>query len=194
MKLKNKFKFKIKLTDILLIILVILVLIPQTRQPLLVFVKRISNLPPFISSNDHYGRLSEGDYQWKFVDVDGRTYHLTDFNEKPIFINFWATWCPPCIAEMPSIYKLYNDYSDQVNFLFFSNEDHSITQAFLEKNEWCFNTYKPLFASPDLLDSNTLPTTFIIDKDGNIIVKEKGNKKWDSNKVRNLLDELLIQN
>jgi thiol-disulfide isomerase/thioredoxin len=157
----------------------------------MVFIKQITNFAPSVSANDNFGKLKKTDYQWKFLDSGQQTKSLQDFNNKPILINFWATWCPPCIAEMPSLQKLENEYGSKVHFIFISHEDPQITLPFLREKKWNFSSYTPLLQEPELLQSNSLPTTFIIDKAGNIVVKKTGNHKWDSDSVKELLDQLI---
>lgn len=178
-------------TDVLFLLLFLGLIIPSTRTPIMVFIKEATNFAPSVSIDDHYGKLDAIDYEWSFLDAQGQKKQLMDFADQPIVINFWATWCPPCIAEMPSFQKLENDYGDQVHFLYISNENQSITRSFLKEKAWDHQSYRPLGPSPDLLESNSLPTTYIIDNNGVIIVKETGNKKWDSQKVRTLLDEIV---
>lgn len=189
-KQKNKSLFS-KITDILFIFLIIGLLIPQTRTPIMVFVKKLTNFSPSVSLDDHFGTLSNKDFQWKFLDSGHQEKQLLNFRDKPILINFWATWCPPCIAEMPSFQKLQNDYGKKVHFIFISNEDQTTTYQFLQEKEWYFKSYRPISPVPEILQSNSLPTTFIINKDGKIIVKETGNKNWNGDSVRTLLDQLL---
>lgn len=180
-----------KITDILFILLIIGLVVPQTRTPIMVFIKQITNFAPSVSADDNFGKLSETDYNWSFLNSGHQTKTLEDFNDKPILINFWASWCPPCIAEMPSLQKLQNEYGSKVHFIFISHEDQNITVPFLKEKKWNFNSYTPLIHEPELLRSNSLPTTYIIDKSGNIIVKKTGNHKWDSDGVKELLDRLV---
>ncbi len=180
-----------KITDILFILLVISLLVPQTRLPIMVFIKQITNFAPSVSRDDHFGRLSKTDYNWSFIDSGHQIKSLNDYNDKPILINFWATWCPPCVAEMPSLQKLQNEYSSKVHFIFISYEDQNITLPFLQEKKWSFNSYTPVVQEPKLLQSKSLPTTFIIDKTGNIVVKKTGNHKWNSDGVKALLDRLI---
>lgn len=179
-----------KISDIIFILLIIGILIPQTRTPIIVFLKQITNFSPSVSVDDNFGKLNKQDFEWEFMDAGHQKKRLKDFNDKPILINFWATWCPPCIAEMPSLQKLQKDYGSKVHFILISHEDQSITHQFLQGKKWNFSSYRPLNHEPELLQSNSLPTTFIIDKDGNIVVKETGNKNWNGKSVRKLLDQL----
>jgi len=189
-KQKKKSLFS-KITDALFILLIIGLLIPQTRTPILVFFKQLTNFSPSVSVKDDFGTLSKKDYQWEFLDFGHQKVQLADFNDQPILINFWATWCPPCLAEMPSLQKLQNDYGSKVHFIFISNEEQSLTFQFLQDKEWNLKSYRPISHAPELLQSSSLPTTFIIDKYGKIVVRETGNKNWNGNSVRELLEQLI---
>jgi len=177
--------------DILFAALIIGLIIPSTRTPIMVFIKKTTMFSPSVSANENYGELSKNDYLWQLKDEKGSLKALNDFRDKPIFINFWATWCPPCIAEMPAIANLENEYKDRVHFLLLSYEDHEITQKFLKEKSLDISTYQVVGKEPSLLASSSIPITFIINKQGKIVVKKTGSSQWDSDSVRELLDELI---
>ena len=177
--------------DILFAVLIIGLLIPSTRTPIMVFMKKVTMFSPSVSSNDNYGQLTKQDYIWQLKDENGRITKLSDFSNKPLFINLWATWCPPCIAEMPAIDNLQKEYGDRVNFLLVSYEDHTITQSFLKEKGLNTHTFQAISKEPDLLSSNSIPVTFIINKQGQIVVNKTGSSQWDSDSVKKLLDELI---
>lgn len=116
-------------------------------------------------------------------DVFGNTVRLSDFRGKIVFLNFWASWCPTCVAEMPSMEKLHRRLKDKDFVMIAVNlqESNAQVKAFLAKFKLTFLT---------LLDSSgevgsgfavhALPTTFVIDKDGRMIGKAKGPREWDS--------------
>jgi thiol-disulfide isomerase/thioredoxin len=108
-------------------------------------------------------------------------------------INIWATWCAPCIAEMPSIEKLYIDYKDDVHFVIATYEDKSLVDAFLQKQNLNLPVYRNQTKEPLLLHSKTIPATFILNTKGEIIVSEKGTSNWNSKSVRELLDQLIAK-
>ena len=191
---KKKESLWSKITDVLMILLIVGLIIPTTRTPILVFFKQITNFSPSVSAEDDYGKLNSNDYLWTLVDESGQQVRLEQFSDKPIFINFWATWCAPCLAEMPSIAELQKEFGQEVHFVFISYEDFSKTIPLLREKQWDFKTYVPANQEPKILQSNSLPTTFIIDKHGKIVVRETGNKKWSGNSVKELLRELIKQN
>lgn len=177
--------------DVFFVILVIGLLIPNTRTPIMVFVKKITLFSPSVSADKQYGKLQAVDYQWQLKDVHGNVVDLSHFDDKPIFINFWATWCPPCIAEMPSIESLAQEYGQKVHFLLVSYEKQAITKPFLFEKGLKLETYRMLSKEPSVLSSSSIPVTFIIDKDGHVLVKEMGSSDWNSRSVKELLDRLI---
>lgn len=114
---------------------------------------------------------------FKLKDLNGKEVSLKDFRGKKVLLNFWATWCPPCKAEMPDIEKFYQETvnSDLVILSVNLGEDNQTVGSFIDKNNYNFNI---------LLDSNqevaikyniiSIPTSFFIDKDGNIVSKKVG--------------------
>jgi peroxiredoxin len=127
-------------------------------------------------------------------DVFGNTVSLSDFRGKIVFLNFWATWCPPCVIEMPSMQKLHRRFKDK-NFVMVainSQETDAQVKSF-------FNKYKLSFTA--LLDSsaevgawfdvNAFPTTFVLDKKGRIIGRALGPREWDSQASVALFDYLI---
>ena len=181
-----------KLSDIFFILLIIAVLIPPVRRQLSATVIRLTMTQP--ASKAETGKtLSANDYLWQISNLQGESYNLGDFRGKVIFLNFWATWCPPCRAEMPGIQELYNDYKDKVSFILVSNETPGKIIPFLNSKSFNLPVYTPLYQTPQIFESNSIPTTFIISKDGKIVLKDTGAKKWDGRNVRKLLDKLIAQ-
>ncbi|MEM8522016.1 TlpA disulfide reductase family protein [Flavobacterium sp. PL12] len=130
-------------------------------------------------------------YQWQLVNATGKNVSLEEFKGKIIFINFWATWCPPCIAEMPSLQKLYNDYQNKVVFLFVTTDPFEKANKFLDKEKLSLPIFQPLSNPPLEMESSTIPATYVIDKEGNIIVAKIGTADWNSDSFRKKIDEYL---
>jgi thiol-disulfide isomerase/thioredoxin len=126
--------------------------------------------------------------------VDGGTVTLSGLKGKVVFLNFWATWCPPCREEMPSMEILYRRFHDQgLEFLAVDLMENSKTvSAFLANNRLSF---------PAALDTNgrissfygiqAIPATFIIDRDGKIILYTAGGRNWNTPAVIAAFEELL---
>ncbi|EAR00098.1 TlpA family protein disulfide reductase [Maribacter sp. HTCC2170] len=130
-------------------------------------------------------------YDWQLVNDKGQNFNFKSTKNKVVVINFWATWCPPCIAEMPSFQNLYDDYSDKVDFMFVAKDKAEKVSAFMIKKDYNLPVYYSKDEAPSLLTSKTIPTTYVLDKEGRIVVAETGVADWNSNKIRKLLDELI---
>jgi len=191
--LKNYFKKKSKLSiiiDVLIGILVVFLLIPATRKQTAALIMRPTlfiHQPKFDKSKPLIGDKA---YEWKLRDMAGNQVNLSDYKDQVLFINFWATWCPPCLAEMPDLQTLYNDYHKKVTFLFVNNENQSVVEPFMAKKGYTLPVYFPVTDYPEIFSTRSLPTTFIVSKKGELIVKQLGVAQWNSQKIRTLLDAL----
>ena len=94
---------------------------------------------------------------------------------------------------MPSFQKLYDVYNKEVVFLFVANDEVNKVAKFLSKHEYTIPAYFETSNRPVEMQSNSLPTTYIISKNGEIVVDKTGAVDWNSNKVKNLLDELVSE-
>ncbi len=176
-------------SNILFILFIILLLVPQTRKPIQVTLNRLIAFSPSEISEEKRDILEN--YDWRLNDLEG---NMTDFNNsrgEVALVNLWATWCPPCIAEMPSFQKLYNDYRETVNFYFISSEEEDKLLQFLHKKEYDLPVYRPFSSTPQQLRSNSLPTTYLISRSGEIVVAKKGAANWNDKSFRRLLDDLI---
>lgn len=181
---------KSRRNNIIFLIVILLLLIPQTRQPIQILLhKGLALFSPSIINNDNSEILN--DYDWKLKDLNNNQVNLNEYKGQVIFLNLWATWCPPCIAEMPSVQELYNDYNDKIIFLLVTNEETDVIKKFLAKNGYNFNIQQPLNESPEMLKSRSIPRTFLIDKEGNILINKSGAANWNSEKVRSEIDRLI---
>jgi thiol-disulfide isomerase/thioredoxin len=106
-------------------------------------------------------------------DMNGKNVHLADYRGKVVLIDFWATWCPPCVAAIPSIEKMHKTYKDRglvVLAISMDNGDWDAVKSFLK---FYGVTYTVLKGSDDndiqaKYAVRTIPMTVLLDKDGNI--------------------------
>jgi len=180
---------KSKRNNIIFLIVIAVFLIPQVRQPIQVFLQKgLALISPSVIHEDRQSSIT--DYNWKLKDKSGTIFNFEKTKEKVVLVNFWATWCPPCIAEMPSLQKLYNDYNNNIEFVFISNESFETINSFLEKNNYTFKVYNEASKS-DFFNVRGIPRTFLIDKHGKIVIDKTGAANWNSKSVRNTIDNLL---
>jgi thiol-disulfide isomerase/thioredoxin len=185
-----KFKLTRKnISNILFVLAVLMLLYSPTREW---FMRQIA-FSPSVDTVEESKKLTT--YNWDLKGLNTPTINFNTLENKVIFVNFWATWCPPCRAEMPMIQKLYNDYKNKVAFIFVTNENWETVNSFFSKNNYNLPTYNSLNTPPQLfLQTNSIPATYLIDKKGNVRISKVGAADWDSNKVRNFLDELIAEN
>ncbi|UZH54668.1 TlpA family protein disulfide reductase [Salinimicrobium tongyeongense] len=179
-------------SNILFIIVIILLLVPQTRKPIQVGLNRVISFSPSKIAEDEREVLE--DYNWNLINLEGEPVNFKSSIGKVAVVNLWATWCPPCIAEMPSFQKLYNEYGDKIDFYFVSTEEAAKLQQFLDKKNYRLPVYQPLDMAPQKLQSRSLPTTMVISKNGKIAVNKKGSANWNDSGFKELLDQLLAEN
>lgn len=124
--------------------------------------------------------LQMADMNWTVRSLDGREFHLADAKGKIVFINFWATWCLPCRAEMSSIQSLYDKVKHEgVVFVCVSKEDSSTVREFLKGKGYSFPIYTLSAERPASFAGKAIPATFIVAPDGRIALRHEGSAKWD---------------
>jgi len=127
------------------------------------------------------------------TDLNQQTIDLEKYKGKTVFINFWATWCKPCIQEMPSIANAQNILRDkEIVFLLASNESIEQIEEFGKNHDYKF-TYSRIENSEEL-GIQALPTTFIFSPEGTLVFSEPGGRKWDDAANINMIREIIKRN
>lgn len=186
----NKQFFKKHWSNIVFAIAIVLLLIPQTGTPIKVAFNKLFAFSPGQLDNDQQTQLDT--YNWPLKTLSGQEVNLAISKDKVVLINLWATWCPPCIAEMPSLQTLYDSFGDRVDFYLVTNEDPAKVQAFINKKGYTFPVYIQQYSAPETLVSTALPTTYVIDKNAMVVIKETGAANWNAESVQELLQALLV--
>ena len=177
---------KKNISNIVFVILFALMLYPPTRE----WGMRQIAFAPSVKDSDKVEIIDT--YNWELNGLNSEAINFNDLKNKVIFVNFWATWCPPCRAEMPMIQELYNDYKDQVAFIFVTNENWNTVNKFFEKNSYDLPTYNSIGVPPKkFTETNSIPASYLINKKGEILISKVGAANWNSTKVRDLIDDLL---
>jgi len=136
-------------------------------------------------------KLSQRDWNLQLIDADGRLHSLSEFKNKAVFINLWATWCPPCIAEMPSIENLYQKTNSEVGFIMISRDrDFKLAKAFVKRKGYNFPIYYALEPMPVALASTAIPSTFVIAPTGRLAYKHQGMANYNDPEIERFLLEL----
>tara|TARA_R110000823_G_scaffold38655_1_gene103933 strand:- start:393 stop:1025 length:633 start_codon:yes stop_codon:yes gene_type:complete len=143
---------------------------------------------PDVSVNSN---LTKVNFNLKLTDRDGNIRSLEEFKGRVIFLNFWATWCPPCVAEMPSIDKLHEEMGDEVAFVMLSlDDDFEKAKAFDKRKGYDLPIYAPASNLPEMFQSSALPTTYIIDAAGNLALTHKGMAYYETKDFKGFLRSL----
>jgi peroxiredoxin len=137
--------------------------------------------------------LSTDPLEVKLQNTAGRYVRLDDFRGKIVFLNFWTTWCPSCITEMPSMEKLHRKLLGK-NFAMVAvniKESSSRVKNFIKKHKLTFTALLDTTGEVSTeFGIRTIPTSFIIDKSGKIIGQIAGPREWDSRKSVALFEQL----
>jgi thiol-disulfide isomerase/thioredoxin len=131
-----------------------------------------------------------------FKDEAGKLYNVDELKGKVLFINFWATWCPPCKAEMPSIQILHDKFKDneQVKFLLVEIEsDIEGANKFLREENLTLPIVYPNSSIPDEWLSGAIPTTVFLDKNGALVGREQGMRDYSAKSVEDFIQNLINQ-
>ncbi len=126
--------------------------------------------------------------------LNGPDRKLSDFLGKPLIINVWASWCPPCIAEMGSLERLAWSVDGQhFNVIGISTDDYpERAQAFLQKSQATLNHYiDRQLELENMLGADHLPLTLLIDAKGRVLSKTVGAREWDSTAERAMIRQTL---
>ena len=177
----------------IIVILLVVFSAAYIFTPLDFYVRKYANRLLSYNPKPADARINEKvtSYDWTLKGLDGEIINLKQHKGQVLFINFWATWCPPCIKEMPGLQNLYNDYGDKITFLFIARDKEKRVEAFLVKKEYELPVYFENGLTPKTLYHPSLPTTYIIDKESNIRVAKNGEADWNSESIRTLLEKLL---
>lgn len=128
------------------------------------------------------------------TDIHGKNLSLSSLKGRTVIINFWATWCPPCRAEMPSLNRLYKEYRTRGLVVLAISTDTSanVVKGYLNKNPFDFTI---------LLDTDnkvsrqfrvfSIPTSFLIDKNSVIIQRYIGEEDWEAPEIKSKVKEAL---
>ncbi len=128
------------------------------------------------------------DYSMELTDLAGTPFDSSQFSGRVLVLNFWATWCAPCVAEMPSLQRLWEQTEDLgVQFAVITREPSGVVQEFLEKRGTDLPIYLLAGEPPECFQSRAIPATFVLDKAGTIAMRHFGAAKWDDDAVVNFV-------
>ena len=167
----------------LIILILLLIFVPDTKSWMMrqfmrtgIFNARVDKQQVASSRNINILGLT-------FTDMAGASFSTQSFEGKIVVINFWATWCPPCRAEMPSLNKLFKEFENDKDMAFLlvtEDEEPLKARDYLRNHNYHLPLYTASGAPGPGFYSGTLPTTLVFDKRGNLIYRHEGMANYHS--------------
>ena len=166
----------------------------------IMYLKEVIEAPKLLAPSSEEMKVTTIDFEsnmLQFSDLENNISTIQNFKGKNLFVNYWATWCNPCLAEMPYMVELYEKYKNEedIKFLFLSREDLKTIKNYIPKDE---NLQKlPIYkiiTDDEFFATSGIPTTFIIDSTGEVIVKDVGTAFWNDESVFKFIDSLIGNN
>ena len=136
---------------------------------------------------------SAANFSGRLLTLDGEETDLQEIEGEVVFLNFWATWCKPCLLEMPSMEDLYNKLSGQgLAMVAVTEEDPAVVRSYLERNAYSF----PILLDPQgelayRFDVRGLPTTVVFDSQREVILRHVGAYSWNTPEMLERFRQLL---
>ena len=134
--------------------------------------------------------VADFDYNGLVPSMEGEPVHLSGYKGKTLFINLWATWCPPCRAEMPHIEALYKKVEDQENLEFMMialDEDFAKSKKFTRDKQFTFPVFHASHGLNASLQSQSIPTTLVVDPSGKVVFYHEGMSNFNTKEFENFL-------
>ena len=136
-------------------------------------------------------KISDQDYDVELKGINVPDANLKNFKGKTLFLNFWGTWCPPCVKEWPSVQELYETRKGKIDFVLIAmQDDEEKVRNFIKENNYTAPVY--IAASP--ISENILPkvfpTTFLVAPSGQILKKVDYSENWMSRDNQRFIDNV----
>lgn len=185
-------------TALLVVLLVLLLLFPGFKARLIQGGLNVGFFKPDLSSEARQTLKKDFPQPPVFAFTRNGQTNLTigSLKGKVVFINFWASWCPPCLAEMPGIEKLYQHLGNDSNFVFMmvdADGDINLSSKFMADHNYHLPVVKMVSGHSPGLFSGTLPTTLVINKAGEPVFHEEGVANYETKMFADFLQQLAAE-
>ncbi|WP_219225031.1 TlpA family protein disulfide reductase [Pedobacter antarcticus] len=186
-------------TAVIFLLIAALIINPQIKGTLMQGLMKIGLFQPEVPSGTSTDSGSENTEQQastssvSFKDESGAIVPLNSLHGKVVFINFWATWCPPCVAEMPSINDLYTKLKTNPNVVILMvdvDNKAAQSQEFMHKNKYSLPVFTPASAIPPDYLGSAIPTTVVLNKAGKIVFRHEGGADYTNPEFLAYLEKL----
>lgn len=181
------------------VLLLVLIFVPEAKAIMMQGLMKVGLFSPNTAALEKTDglKVSENLSGILFKDASGKVVDLGSLKGKVVFLNFWATWCPPCLAEMPAVNKLYNQFKadkDVVFILVDADSDFAKAQKYMDRKGYELPVYAAASGIPDVIFKGALPTTVVFDKMGRISYHESGAANYASDKFIDFVKKLKASN
>ncbi len=126
--------------------------------------------------------------------LDAKEVSFGSFQGRTVFLNIWATWCSPCVGEIPSIQKLHDAVNEQgIAVVLVTTEQPEEVHRFVRKKGWHVPVYVARRGLPAIFETHAIPATFFINRRGEVVYQHTGRADWNTDACRSFLRRLQEQ-
>ncbi len=131
------------------------------------------------------------DEDWVLKDRNDKQFNFNESKNRVKFVYFWSSWRAMSVADLSGIDKLYRDYHQKVDFYIITNELPELPEKLQRDRKYQFKITYLIIGEKMPFDAEKIPSGYIINQNAKVVAQSEGNTRWNSSKVRQLLDELL---
>lgn len=156
-----------------------------------IVLNKIFSFSPSVTDEDDRNKIT--DYDWRLKDENWDFFNFKKSKGNVVFVNFWASWVLPCEAELESIQNFYDTYKGRVDFYIITNEEREPVETFMEAHGFTFPVTYLFIGEKTAVPNTKVPSSYLIDKAGNILIHKEGIADWDNSKIYTLVDRLILE-
>ncbi|WP_304068225.1 TlpA family protein disulfide reductase [Pedobacter glucosidilyticus] len=182
------------ISTVLLVVFALAMLFsPQVKGKVIEGLMMVGLFQPDLPQDQEIKAASISKEEVVFKDASGKEVRLSSLKGKVVFINFWATWCPPCIAEMPSIHQMVQHLKGNDKLVVLTvdvDQDLRKSLKFMQKRNFDLPVYILASAVPSAYLGNSIPTTIVLNKQGKLVFKHEGGADYTNKKFIDFIIKL----
>lgn len=146
---------------------------------------------PSIISPENRGKISS--YNWTLKDENWNFFSFEEAMGQVVFISFWTSWHMPSQAQLKDIQELYDKYKGRMVFYIITNEERAPVELFMEQHGYTFPVTYRIVGENSPISILKPPGSYILDKNGYVVVHQNAVADWDNSVVDNLLEQLILE-
>ena len=146
---------------------------------------------PAVISSENRGKIAN--YNWRLKDGKWNYINFSEAKGQVVLINFWASWHLPSRAQLDDFQELYNRYKGKIKFYIITDEEREDPEEMMAQRGYTFPITYQIIGEPSPIELLKPPGTYVLDKNGNIVIHQKAISSWDNAKMYEVLDRLLLE-